>query len=93
MVWFTLIVLTLLVELGPSEGFYLLKQTTIDAMANIKIMPPQIAKTAMRPLFMSGSLEPSVLKKEPVCWTSVVVYGTTGVTGVGLGVSTEHAGS
>ena len=58
-------------------------------MAKIKMMPPQIAKTAIRPLLMSGSSELSVWKNEPVCWTSVV----GGSTGVGSGVSTEHAGS
>ena len=58
-------------------------------MAKIKMMPPQIAKTAIRPLLMSGSSLLPVSKKEPVCWTSVV--GVTGVTG--SGVSTEHAGS
>ena len=60
-------------------------------MAKIKMMPPQIAKTAIRPLLMSVSLLLPESKKEPVCWTSVV-GGVTGVTGV-TGVSTEHAGS
>ena len=61
-----------------------------DTMAKIKMMPPQIAKTAIRPLLMSGSSLLPVSKKEPVCTTSVV--GVTGSTGP-TGVSTEHAGS
>ena len=64
---------------------------TTEMMAKIKMMPPQIAKTAIRPLSMSVSSELPESKNEPVCWTSVV--GVTGLTGVGSGVSTEHAGS
>ena len=81
--------LTLLVEYV--SGLYLLRQTTTDTIAKIKMMPPQIAKTAIKPLLMSGSLLLSVSKNEPICWISVVV-GVTGV-GSGSGVTTEHAGS
>ena len=73
------------------SGLYLLQQTTAEMIAKIKMIPPQIAKTAIRPLLMSGSSLLPESNQEPVCWTSVT--GDTGVTGVGSGVSTEHAGS
>ena len=80
----------MLVELGPA-GDSFLQQTKTAMMAMIMMMPPQMEKRAMSPLSISVPSSSFVLKKEPVCWTSVV--GVTAVPPPGLGATTEHAGS